>query len=64
MITLYTYSGAVVENGLIPRQKNGKKPEDKTVECKENKPLNEKLDNDRSKAAIEKPKVKNDRLKL
>jgi len=55
--------GAVVENGFNPRPKNGKKQEDKISECKENKPVNEKLDNDRLKATSEKPKIENDRLK-
>jgi len=51
--------GAVVENGLSPRHKNGIKHEEKTTECKENKPLNEKLDNEPVK-----PKAENDRLKI
>merc|ERR1712130_640928 len=55
--------GAVVENGFNPRSKSGKKQEDKSFECKENKPFNEKLDNDRLKASSEKPKAENDRLK-
>jgi len=55
--------GAVVESGLNSRQKNGKKQEEKVLESKENKPMNEKLDNDRLKAASEKPKTENDRLK-
>jgi len=55
--------GAVVENGFNPRSKSGKKQEEKSFECKENKPFNEKLDNDRLKATSEKPKAENDRLK-
>merc|ERR1712013_835153 len=54
--------GIVMENGFNPRPKNGKKQEEKSMECKENKPLNEKLDNDRlkgesdTKMKVEKPK--------
>jgi len=56
--------GAVLENGLSPRQKNGNKTEEKGIECKENKPMNEKLDNDRLKSEIEKSKSENDKQKL
>lgn len=49
---------------LVLGKKNGNKTEEKGIECKENKPMNEKLDNDRLKSEIEKSKSENDKQKL